>query len=106
VNALGLLWKWRQRARIATQPHADVVAPAQHPLMGLLVLALVGEPQRLPVLVVITFRPEFAPPWSGHAHVIQLSLARLTQSLSNARLSLRLFTWPIRYPHRFWQTYQ
>ena len=25
--------------------------------------------QRLPVLLVITFRPELTPPWSGHAHV-------------------------------------
>jgi class 3 adenylate cyclase/predicted ATPase len=40
---------------------------------------LIDRVQRLPVLVVITFRPEFAPPWSGHAHVTQLSLARLTR---------------------------
>ena len=24
--------------------------------------------QRLPVLALITFRPEFVPPWAGHAH--------------------------------------
>jgi class 3 adenylate cyclase/tetratricopeptide (TPR) repeat protein len=35
--------------------------------------------QRLPVLVLITFRPEFSPPWTGHAHVMQLSLSRLTR---------------------------
>jgi predicted ATPase len=29
--------------------------------------------------VLITSRPEFAPPWSGHAHITQLSLARLTR---------------------------
>ena len=40
---------------------------------------LIERVQRLPVLVVITFRPEFAPPWSGYAHVTQLSLARLTR---------------------------
>ena len=40
---------------------------------------LIERVQRLPVLVLITFRPEFVPPWSGHAHVTQLSLARLTR---------------------------
>jgi predicted ATPase len=35
--------------------------------------------QRLPVLVLITFRPEFSPPWTGRAHVMQLSLSRLTR---------------------------
>jgi len=32
---------------------------------------------RLPVLLVITFRPEFQPPWIGQAHVSTLSLNRL-----------------------------
>jgi predicted ATPase/class 3 adenylate cyclase len=40
---------------------------------------LVERVQRLPVLVLITFRPEFSPPWTGHAHVMQLSLSRLTR---------------------------
>ena len=31
----------------------------------------------LRILVIITFRPEFAPPWSGHAHVTSLGLNRL-----------------------------
>ena len=31
----------------------------------------------LPVLLVITFRPEFQPPWAGPAHVSTLSLNRL-----------------------------
>ncbi len=33
----------------------------------------------LPVLLIITLRPEFAPPWSGHAHVASLTLNRLGQ---------------------------
>ena len=33
--------------------------------------------QRLPVLAVVTYRPEFAPPWGGHGHVTTLSLGRL-----------------------------
>ena len=32
---------------------------------------------RLPVLLVITFRPEFHPPWAGQAHVTTLMLSRL-----------------------------
>jgi class 3 adenylate cyclase/tetratricopeptide (TPR) repeat protein len=32
---------------------------------------------RLPVLLVITFRPEFHPPWTGQAHVTTLTLGRL-----------------------------
>ena len=31
----------------------------------------------LHVLVIITFRPEFAPPWVGRSHVTLLSLSRL-----------------------------
>ena len=31
----------------------------------------------LPVLIVITYRPEFTPPWSGQAHVTTLPLNRL-----------------------------
>ena len=37
-------------------------------------LDLVVERARcLPVLVVITYRPEFSPPWSGQAHVTALT---------------------------------
>jgi predicted ATPase len=41
-------------------------------------LAFVIERVRqLPVLVVITFRPEFLPPWAGQAHVTTLTMSRL-----------------------------
>jgi predicted ATPase len=33
----------------------------------------------LPVLLLITFRPEFAPPWIGQPHVTSLTLNRLTR---------------------------
>ena len=33
--------------------------------------------RRLPVLVVITFRPEFQPPWDGRSHITSLALNRL-----------------------------
>ena len=38
---------------------------------------VVERVQRLPVLVLITFRPGFTPPWTGHGHVGALSLGRL-----------------------------
>jgi tetratricopeptide (TPR) repeat protein len=31
----------------------------------------------LPVLLLVTFRPEFAPPWTGQSHVTTLALTRL-----------------------------
>jgi class 3 adenylate cyclase/predicted ATPase len=37
---------------------------------------------RLPVLLLITFRPEFTPPWNRQAHVASLTLVRLGQSES------------------------
>ena len=45
------------------------------------VVLLSGEPgigkSRLPVLCVITFRPEFTPPWPEQPHVSALALSRL-----------------------------
>lgn len=38
---------------------------------------VVERVQRLPVLAVVTFRPEFIPPWTRHGHVTAFSLARL-----------------------------
>ena len=35
--------------------------------------------QTLPVLLVITFRPEYQPPWTGQPHVTMLTLNRLSQ---------------------------
>jgi class 3 adenylate cyclase len=49
--------------------------PTTAELFGL----VIDRIQRLPALVLITFRPEFKPPWTGHAHVMQLSLSRLTR---------------------------
>jgi len=33
----------------------------------------------LAVLMLVTFRPDFSPPWTSHAHATQLSVSRLTQ---------------------------
>jgi class 3 adenylate cyclase/predicted ATPase len=40
---------------------------------------VVDRVQHLPALAIITFRPEFAPPWTGYPHVTVLSLSRLTR---------------------------
>ncbi len=47
--------------------------PSTLELLGL----LVERVRALPVLAVLTYRPEFSPPWSGHAHVTSLALNRL-----------------------------
>ena len=39
----------------------------------------VDRVQHLPVLLAITFRPEFQPPWGGRAHVTSLGLNRLAE---------------------------
>jgi class 3 adenylate cyclase len=38
----------------------------------------------LRVLLVVTFRPEFRPPWAGHAHVTSLALSRLGRAEAGA----------------------
>ena len=40
--------------------------------------------RRLPVLMVVTFRPEFEPPWTGQAQVTSLTLSRLGQRETTA----------------------
>jgi class 3 adenylate cyclase/tetratricopeptide (TPR) repeat protein len=44
----------------------------------------VDRVRRLPVLLAITFRPEFLPPWGGRAHVTSLSLNRLGERAGQA----------------------
>ncbi|HZL36765.1 MAG TPA: adenylate/guanylate cyclase domain-containing protein [Tepidisphaeraceae bacterium] len=40
----------------------------------------VDEMQTLPILLVITFRPGFQPPWAGQPHVTSMALNRLSRS--------------------------
>ena len=49
--------------------------------LELLALTIEGV-QRVPALVVISFRPEFSPPWTSHTHVTGLTLNRFTRSLA------------------------
>jgi pimeloyl-ACP methyl ester carboxylesterase len=41
--------------------------------------SMVAHVQQLPVLLVLTFRPEFRPAWGGYPHVTALTLSRLPQ---------------------------
>ena len=49
------------------------IDPSTLELLGLVIERI----QQLPVLVLITFRPEFQPPWTGQAHVTTLTMTRL-----------------------------
>jgi predicted ATPase len=68
-------------ALAAEQPvlvlHEDVhwIDPTTQELLSL----AIERTQRLPVLTIITFRPEFTPPWTGQPHVSTLQLIRLGQ---------------------------
>ncbi len=44
----------------------------------------IGRVQTIPTLIVLTYRPEFSPPWSGHTHVTSLTLNRFTRGLATA----------------------
>jgi predicted ATPase len=63
------------RHRPVLEVYEDVhwVDPSTLELLDLLVEGV----RALPVLVVLTYRPEFTPPWSGQAHVTALPLNRL-----------------------------
>ena len=54
------------------------------PTMLELLELLVERVQAFPALLVITFRPEFAPRWTGHAHVTLLTLGRLGRRQATA----------------------
>jgi predicted ATPase len=47
--------------------------PSTLELLGMVIECV----RHLPVLVVVTFRPEFQPPWAGQAHVTTLTMSRL-----------------------------
>lgn len=51
------------------------IDPTSLELLGLVVERI--RQQRLPVLLVVTFRPEFHPPWTGLPHVTSLALGGL-----------------------------
>gem|GEM_PF-6018818 len=50
--------------------------------------ALIDRVQNLPVLLVISYRPAFTPPWTGHGHVTTLTLNRLPQRRAAAMVEM------------------
>jgi class 3 adenylate cyclase/predicted ATPase len=43
---------------------------------------VIERAQDIPIVVVITFRPEFQPPWSGYTHITSFNLNRFSSSLA------------------------
>jgi class 3 adenylate cyclase/predicted ATPase len=63
----------RQRPVLMLFEDVHWIDPSSRELLDL----LVERVARLSVLLLVTFRPEFQPPWSGQAHVTVLVLNRL-----------------------------
>jgi predicted ATPase/class 3 adenylate cyclase len=62
-----------QQPVLALYEDVHWIDPSTLELLGLVVERI----QRLPVLVLITFRPEFQAPWTSQVHVTTLTLSRL-----------------------------
>ena len=65
----------RSRPLLMVLEDAHWIDPTTQELFDLLVSRL----QDLPVLLLVSFRPEYVPRWSGQPHVSELSLSRLTK---------------------------
>ena len=63
----------RQRPVLMIFEDAHWIDPSSRELLD----TTIERVARLPVLLVITFRSEFHPPWTGQAHVTTLNLSRL-----------------------------
>src|SRR5271168_1656374 len=63
----------RQRPVLMVFEDAHWIDPTSRELLDL----TVDRVRHLPVLLAITFRPEFQPPWGGRSHVTGLALNRL-----------------------------
>ena len=62
-----------QRPVLAMYEDVHWIDPSTLELLGL----VIERVRELPVLVLITFRPEFQPPWTAQAHVTSLTMGRL-----------------------------
>jgi class 3 adenylate cyclase len=58
---------------LAALEDAHWIDPTSRELLDL----MVDQVRRLPILLIITFRPEFQAPWAGQPHVTTLALSRL-----------------------------
>ena len=65
----------RHRPVLMVFEDAHWIDPTSRELLDL----IVDQVRRLPVLLVVTFRPEFLPPWAGSSHVMSLMLNRLSE---------------------------
>jgi class 3 adenylate cyclase/tetratricopeptide (TPR) repeat protein len=63
----------RQRPVLMVFEDAHWIDPTSREFLDL----TVDRARRLPMLLAITFRPEFQPPWGGRAHVTSVALNRL-----------------------------
>jgi predicted ATPase len=63
----------RQQPVVMVFEDVHWIDPTSHELLDL----TVERVRSLPVLLVVTFRPEFQPPWSGQPQVMMLALNRL-----------------------------
>src|SRR6516165_3568375 len=63
----------RRRPVLMVFEDAHWIDPTSRELMDL----TIDRVRHLPMLLAITFRPEFQPPWAGRAHVTSLALNRL-----------------------------
>jgi class 3 adenylate cyclase/predicted ATPase len=70
----------RQHSVLMVFEDAHWIDPTSRELLDL----VVDRVRRLPVLLAITFRPEFLPPWGGRAHVTSLALNRLGERAGEA----------------------
>jgi predicted ATPase len=62
-----------QQPVLALYEDVHWIDPSTLELLGLVIERI----RQLPVLALITFRPEFEPPWTGHSHVTALTMGRL-----------------------------
>ncbi len=62
-----------QRPVLMVYEDVHWIDPTSRELLDL----MVERVQRLPALLLVTFRPEFQPPWTGLPHVTALALSRL-----------------------------
>jgi class 3 adenylate cyclase/predicted ATPase len=63
----------RQRPVLVVYEDVHWIDPSSRELLDM----TVDRVARLPVLLLITFRPEFVPPWTGQAYLTTLTLNRL-----------------------------
>lgn len=72
----------RKQPVLAICEDAHWIDPTTLEVFGL----LIERVQKLPVLFLITHRPEFNPDWKSYTHVMHLSLTRLTRGHGSAML--------------------